>query len=428
MAGAQCDNMAFFANAAGTVAGGGITSNFGLYALTAAAGATENTGVFVFSSGASTNNGIWCRTSGGTSYGGRFEAESRAVWATNTSTAGGIWKFGVYGEATQAGAGAINVGVYGTASGTGDCRGVVGDTTASASRGVGGYVSGTGTDSMAVEAQNRASGAGNQYGLLARSDWNTATGTHYAVYATAGGTGTTNYGIYAEASGAATNWAAYFSGNTTTTGVASIGGAYTDIYVSRLWVTPGNIHVGGNEDAAGQPGGTRTRVRVGNAWGWPGLYAEVNSNGTAQDLVLGATSGYVRSNGWTILGGSAAARLQILRIDVSGDAWLFWHPDAAIALYWDSVNQILYTYNGEAGYYDVGMDRQNETAGAGSVAQDMPGGGTWLGLASGSFQGAGWTANMNIEAGPNAAGFYPGFSFQGSGYGTRIKGIITYWR
>lgn len=73
----------------------------------------------------------------------------------------------------------------------------------------------------------------------------------------------------------------------------TVGGAYSNVYATLIYGTGGNFHVQGNEDASGQPIGTRTRLRVGNAWGFPGLYAETNSNATAQQLVLGASSALV---------------------------------------------------------------------------------------------------------------------------------------
>ncbi len=83
----------------------------------------------------------------------------------------------------------------------------------------------------------------------------------------------------------------------------SCGGANLGIYATQLSATGGNLHVQGNEDAAGQPVGTRTRMRVGNAWGYPGLYAENNSNATSQDLILGAVTGRVRIGPTDVAGG-----------------------------------------------------------------------------------------------------------------------------
>lgn len=66
-----------------------------------------------------------------------------------------------------------------------------------------------------------------------------------------------------------------------TTGRVGINSANPpDTYATRLDVAGGNIHVQGNENA--------TRLRVGDAWGYNGVYSE------GGDLVLGAQSGWVR--------------------------------------------------------------------------------------------------------------------------------------
>ena len=70
----------------------------------------------------------------------------------------------------------------------------------------------------------------------------------------------------------------------------SVGGAGTNVYATDAWIE-NNMHVEGNENLAQ---GGRGRMRVGTAWTYVGLYSEVSSTGTNNDLVLGASSGVVR--------------------------------------------------------------------------------------------------------------------------------------
>ena len=71
----------------------------------------------------------------------------------------------------------------------------------------------------------------------------------------------------------------------------AFGTSYSNVYETRLYVGPGNIHVLGNETL--NQGGN-ARLRVGNAWNYAGIYADTSTTGTANDLVLGASSGLVR--------------------------------------------------------------------------------------------------------------------------------------
>ncbi|MFZ2385654.1 MAG: hypothetical protein WBE75_05560 [Candidatus Omnitrophota bacterium] len=70
----------------------------------------------------------------------------------------------------------------------------------------------------------------------------------------------------------------------------AVNGSGTNVYATDAWIE-NNMHVQGNE-ALNQGG--RGRMRVGTAWGYMGLYADVSSTGAANDLVLGAGSGQVR--------------------------------------------------------------------------------------------------------------------------------------
>jgi hypothetical protein len=69
----------------------------------------------------------------------------------------------------------------------------------------------------------------------------------------------------------------------------AVGGSGSNVYATDAWID-NNIHVQGNETLVQ---GGRGRLRVGSAWGYSGLYAEVSSTGVANDLVLGASSSRV---------------------------------------------------------------------------------------------------------------------------------------
>lgn len=80
-----------------------------------------------------------------------------------------------------------------------------------------------------------------------------------------------------------------------------------NVYGTNLWVE-NNAHVQGYE-LSYKGNGARSRLRVGTAWGMPGVYAENDSNNTTSDLAIGASSGVVRigngSNNSLMLGGVA---------------------------------------------------------------------------------------------------------------------------
>jgi hypothetical protein len=69
----------------------------------------------------------------------------------------------------------------------------------------------------------------------------------------------------------------------------AIAGNGTNVYATDLWVDD-NAHVQGNETV----GTGRGRLRVGTAWGYVGMYAETNSAGATNDLILGASSALTR--------------------------------------------------------------------------------------------------------------------------------------
>jgi len=79
--------------------------------------------------------------------------------------------------------------------------------------------------------------------------------------------------------------------NAQVNGHVAIGGPYVDAYGTDLWVA-NNIHVQGAVE--NDQNGGKERLRVGTSWGYPGLYAETDSLGMATDLVLGASSGWIR--------------------------------------------------------------------------------------------------------------------------------------
>lgn len=73
----------------------------------------------------------------------------------------------------------------------------------------------------------------------------------------------------------------------------AVGGPGANPYATSLWVE-NNAHIQGNE---GLVQGGRGRMRVGTAWGYVGLYADQSSTSANNDLVLGASSGWVRVGG-----------------------------------------------------------------------------------------------------------------------------------
>lgn len=70
----------------------------------------------------------------------------------------------------------------------------------------------------------------------------------------------------------------------------SVGGDGVPVYGTGMWIEY-NLHVQGIETLVQ---GGRGRLRVGNAWGYAGLYADATSTGAGNDLVLGASSATVR--------------------------------------------------------------------------------------------------------------------------------------
>jgi hypothetical protein len=101
-----------------------------------------------------------------------------------------------------------------------------------------------------------------------------------------------------------------FVGNSSNVGVGTtapavklaVGGAGINVYNTDLWAE-NNIHVQGNEVMT--QGGGRGRLRVGAAWGYMGLFAENSSANVANDLVLGAGTGFVRVGPNASAGGPA---------------------------------------------------------------------------------------------------------------------------
>ncbi|MEN2993627.1 MAG: hypothetical protein ABDH91_08775, partial [Bacteroidia bacterium] len=100
----------------------------------------------------------------------------------------------------------------------------------------------------------------------------------------------------------------------------AVGGEGTNVYATDVWVE-NNLHVQGNE---GLTVGGRGRLRVGTAWGYVGLYAEPNSGGAGNDLVLGASSGRVRVGGDGTgqnlrVTGLAGSTTSLVQVNASGD-------------------------------------------------------------------------------------------------------------
>ena len=129
----------------------------------------------------------------------------------------------------------------------------------------------------------------------------------------------------------------------------SVGGNGGNVYATTSWIE-NNIHVQGNEGLTTVGG--RGRLRVGTAWGYVGLYADGNSAGSGNDLILGASSGNIRigpgSAGQKLLipSGSSlqmvdnAAQDKIMRSDASGNGT--WQPLATLmSAYFATASQTL---------------------------------------------------------------------------------------
>lgn len=120
----------------------------------------------------------------------------------------------------------------------------------------------------------------------------------------------------------------------------SSGFSTTDMWIEN------NLHVQGNETV----GAGRGRLRVGTAWGYVGLYAESNSAGANNDLILGASSNVVRigpggtahklllpsNTGFQMVDGGGT--LKIMLSDGTGNGT--WQPiSAAMQIYTQSATQ-----------------------------------------------------------------------------------------
>ena len=117
------------------------------------------------------------------------------------------------------------------------------------------------------------------------------------------GSGTTNYVTKWTGASSVGNSIIYDNGTNVGIGTASpavrisVGGSGANVYATDAWIE-NNMHVQGNEPL--NQGG-RGRLRLGTAWNYVGLYADISSTGAANDLVLGASSGRVsigQPGGW----------------------------------------------------------------------------------------------------------------------------------
>jgi hypothetical protein len=117
--------------------------------------------------------------------------------------------------------------------------------------------------------------------------------------------------------------------------------------------------------------------------------------------------------------GSSATRFGMQRVSLTAGGVLFSHPSASIGLSWDSLTNTLTVTNSTGQFYDLGLQRTNETAGFSSTANDTSGN---LSLASGNSNGVHWYATAAAEG---VAG--PGFTFFGTGWSGNIQGIVIYW-
>lgn len=161
----------------------------------------------------------------------------------------------------------------------------------------------------------------------------------------------------------------------------SVSGNGVNVYATDAWIE-NNMHVQGNEALVQ---GGRARMRVGTAWGYPGLYTDNSSTGAATDLVLGAGSGQVRI-------GPDGGGQNLLVSGVAGIGG--WAPSTSYGVRAEgSVIGGRFTnesYNGSAyvGYYDAGI------------------------YASGSSYGGYF---YDTDNGNTAYVAYAGYSFNGSG-------------
>ncbi|MBI3502078.1 MAG: tail fiber domain-containing protein [Bacteroidetes bacterium] len=134
------------------------------------------------------------------------------LYSSVINTGSPNWNYGGYFNAS--GASNMNYGVYGNSTGgTGTNYGGYFNAGSSASNyGVAAYTTGSGANDNASVGINQSTGAGgSQYGLYGGKYGNIVTGSGYAVYGNAIGTGTTNYGGYFSASGATNNYGIYSS-------------------------------------------------------------------------------------------------------------------------------------------------------------------------------------------------------------------------
>lgn len=138
----------------------------------------------------------------------------------------------------------------------------------------------------------------------------------------------------------------------------AVGGNGGNVYATDGWIE-NNIHVQGNEGVAGGRG----RLRIGTYSGKVGLYAELNSIGAANDLVLGASSGIVRigagqklilpaSTGFLKVDNAAVDRLLVT--DASGNG--SWQDlGAVLQVYYNAASQ---TTINSTSYIDItGLSR-----------------------------------------------------------------------
>ncbi|MBI3098566.1 MAG: hypothetical protein HYY93_10045, partial [Planctomycetes bacterium] len=145
---------------------------------------------------------------GSTSVGG-----SIGVQGENTSTTASTTRFGVYGNAVGAGAGATNIGVIGIADAAGTTNyGVDGETSTANGIGVRGLAAGAVATQFGVYGVISSSSTGTGQGVRGENVSTATSGSHYGVVGltNGAGVGSTHIGVYGGASGGTTNLAGYF--------------------------------------------------------------------------------------------------------------------------------------------------------------------------------------------------------------------------
>jgi hypothetical protein len=125
--------------------------------------------------------------------------------------------------------------------------------------------------------------------------------------------------------------------------------------------------------------------------------------------------------------GTNGARFAMVAVSLGASGELFRHPgDANLAMMWTGYPASLMVTNASSGiYYDVRMRMEEDTDIFGSSARlavrDIVAGEP-VSLTNAPNGTAGWSVTAVREGAPG-----PGFRFEGTGFGTNVQGLVTYW-